>query len=70
MTPDTVKDPVCGMDLGPAAEAEELGAETVDHAGKTFYFCCPMCAQTFQKRPAEYVARAGGAPGLTGDHSH
>ncbi|HWG91741.1 MAG TPA: YHS domain-containing protein [Candidatus Thermoplasmatota archaeon] len=70
MTPETVKDLVCGMDLGTVQEAVDLGAETAEHAGKTYYFCCPMCKESFLKKPAVFIARGEGNPGLTGSHSH
>lgn len=44
-------DPVCGMDV-------EVGSArfTLEHAGRTVYFCCPGCRRSFQKDPARYEA--------------
>jgi len=27
----------------------------VDYKGKTYYFCCPVCANKFGERPQDYV---------------
>jgi len=44
------KDPVCGMLVDPA------GAKaTHEHAGKTYYFCCPGCKEKFKAEPAKYL---------------
>jgi xanthine dehydrogenase accessory factor len=48
--PPTAIDPVCGMTV------EMAGARyTAEHAGQTYYFCCPACRRTFQKDPAKYA---------------
>ena len=47
-------DPVCGMSVDPAN-----ARATAQHGGKTFYFCCPGCAQKFQADPRRYLE--GGA---------
>jgi len=38
----TVKDPVCGMDIDPAA-----AAASEEHEGTTYYFCSEACYQKF-----------------------
>src|SRR6266404_2252652 len=43
-------DPVCGMAVDPA----KAGA-TVEHGGKTYYFCCKHCAAKFNADPAQYA---------------
>jgi P-type Cu+ transporter len=43
-------DPVCGMTVNPA-----FAKATVDHAGKTYYFCCTGCAQKFEAAPEQYL---------------
>lgn len=51
------KDPVCGMDVNPATSKHK-----VDHAGKSYFFCCAGCAQKFESNPDKYLnpaARAG-----------
>ncbi|HXL23202.1 MAG TPA: heavy metal translocating P-type ATPase [Candidatus Dormibacteraeota bacterium] len=51
-----VQDVVCGMTLDPAQ-----AAASVDHAGKTYFFCCNRCAERFSADPAKFLA----APGTT-----
>lgn len=43
-------DPVCGMtvEVDPARHQAE-------HNGVTYYFCCPVCRQTFQDDPDAYL---------------
>lgn len=50
------KDPICGM---PVDEATALQAR---HEGKTFYFCCDRCRQTFLTPPVgpKSLGRSGG----------
>jgi Cu+-exporting ATPase len=43
-------DPVCGMTVDPAH-----AADSVDHAGTTFYFCSAHCAAQFREDPARYL---------------
>ena len=48
--PEDAIDPICGMSVTIA------GAKyTYEHAGTTYYFCCPGCKTTFRKEPARYV---------------
>src|SRR5258708_23590515 len=44
------KDPVCGMTVDPAR-----AKATHEHAGKTYYFCCPGCQVKFSADPAKYL---------------
>jgi Cu+-exporting ATPase len=44
------KDPVCGMDVDPATARHHL-----DHAGKTYYFCCSGCQEKFRDDPDRYL---------------
>ena len=46
----TLKDPVCGMQVAPAS-----AAATVEHDGKTYYFCGKSCAAKFTANPALYL---------------
>ncbi|MGB8442057.1 MAG: heavy metal translocating P-type ATPase [Candidatus Acidiferrales bacterium] len=46
------RDPVCGMTVDP-----ERAAARVEHCGKTFYFCCPGCANKFRAEPEKYLNR-------------
>jgi P-type Cu+ transporter len=45
----------------------------VDHAGKTYYFCCTGCATKFQAAPHQYLKpKLSGlvSPGMATEHSH
>src|SRR5713226_4779845 len=46
-------DPVCGMTVDPAR-----AAGSVDHAGRTYFFCSAHCTEQFRAAPGKYV----GAP--------
>ena len=45
-----VKDPICGMTVG--VDAAKYKSE---FDGKSFYFCCAGCKQTFDRQPDKYV---------------
>jgi Cu+-exporting ATPase len=49
----TVKDPVCGMQVSPGA-----ASASVEHAGKTYFFCGKSCAAKFTADPEAYVKLA------------
>ena len=57
-------DPVCGMEVDPASAAASL-----EHGGRTYYFCSAGCAENFQAAPPKYLAqretptRPGDSPG-------
>ncbi len=44
------KDPVCGMNVD-----EKKAAATSSYAGRTYYFCSPMCKAEFDKNPSKYA---------------
>jgi YHS domain-containing protein len=46
---DTVKDPVCGMEI-----RSEAAAATEVHEGRTFYFCSKACHEKFVNDPHRY----------------
>jgi Cu+-exporting ATPase len=46
-----VTDPVCGMEMEPA-----MAGETLEHAGKKYFFCCDGCRDMFVADPAKYGA--------------
>jgi P-type Cu+ transporter len=48
--PVSVRDPVCGMTVDPAA-ARHRGK----HAGHTYYFCSARCRERFADDPARYL---------------
>ncbi len=50
---NTVKDPVCGMDIDPATAAGQS-----EYKGQTYYFCAPGCKKSFDKEPEKYVSQA------------
>jgi Cu+-exporting ATPase len=51
---EAVKDPVCGMEVDPAASKHRA-----EYAGKTFHFCCAGCKTKFDADPARYLADTG-----------
>ena len=44
------RDPVCGMQVDP-----EKARDRFEHAGRTYFFCCPGCAWKFQADPQKYL---------------
>jgi Cu+-exporting ATPase len=46
---DTVKDPVCGMEIQP-----NEAAATEQHDGQVFYFCSEGCHRAFLADPHRY----------------
>lgn len=46
------RDPVCGMNVDPVR-----AAATVEHAGKTYYFCGAGCAKRFEAAPEKYLGK-------------
>jgi Cu+-exporting ATPase len=44
------RDPVCGMNVDP-----NRAAATVEHGGKTYYFCAQGCTKRFQQAPEKYL---------------
>ena len=46
-------DPVCGMKIKPSE-----AAATVEHKGKTYYFCSQACADSFKAAPDDYALRS------------
>jgi P-type Cu+ transporter len=57
----TVKDPVCGMTVVP-----ETAAGSVDHDGRTYYFCSRHCVEKFRANPARFLADGGSGAGHAG----
>ncbi|MPZ51368.1 MAG: heavy metal translocating P-type ATPase [Acidimicrobiia bacterium] len=47
---ETVRDPVCGMDVDPAT-----AAASHDHQGHNYYFCSEACHRSFVSDPGEFV---------------
>jgi Cu+-exporting ATPase len=44
------KDPICGMMVEPDA-----AAASVEHGGKTYYFCSVDCKEEFEEDPESYI---------------
>src|SRR5580700_5719000 len=55
--PALERDPVCGMNVNPAA-AKHLH----HHEGKTYHFCCAPCLEKFKADPAKYLNATAPAP--------
>jgi Cu+-exporting ATPase len=53
LAPAGAVDPVCGMTVDPAR-----AAGSVEHDGRTYYFCSPHCVQKFRANPAAYLGKA------------
>jgi heavy metal translocating P-type ATPase len=51
-TASVVKDPVCGMDVDPAASQHRL-----EHHGQTYHFCSGHCQAKFEASPDSYLHR-------------
>jgi len=50
---ETAIDPVCGMTVKIAT-----AKHTLEHEGRTVYFCNPKCKEKFAADPAKYLAKA------------
>lgn len=58
MKPTRMIDPVCGMQVDPAA-----GKPVHEYAGTTWHFCCEGCRRKFAENPQRYLdAQASPAP--------
>jgi Cu+-exporting ATPase len=57
--PKLAKDPVCGMDVAP-----ETAAGSIEHDGRTIYFCSRHCLDRFKAEPGRYTAPAARDDGL------
>jgi YHS domain-containing protein len=49
---ETVKDPVCGMDVDPNRAAGKS-----EYNGQTYYFCSKGCKRAFDKEPEKYTGK-------------
>ncbi len=45
------KDPICGMIVD-----EKSAQSKSEYQGQTYYFCAPVCKQTFDKQPQKYTS--------------
>ena len=48
-----VKDPVCGMEVDPAAAAGKSS-----YGSETYHFCSRGCQRQFEDEPSKYVAKS------------
>jgi Cu+-exporting ATPase len=48
---ETVRDPVCGMNIDPAT-----AAGSAEHGGQTYYFCSQSCLDQFVADPEKFAA--------------
>ncbi|MGH7314846.1 MAG: YHS domain-containing protein, partial [Candidatus Rokuibacteriota bacterium] len=55
---DSVKDPVCGMDVTPG----DAAGGSAEHAGTTYWFCNPRCREQFVAEPKRYLDPLKSAP--------
>lgn len=62
---NTVKDPVCGMDVTP-----ETAAGSSKYKGSMYFFCSRHCLEKFRAEPAAYLARAHYAAPSSGHVYH
>lgn len=44
------RDPLCDRPVNPMATTPKS-----DHQGKTYYFCCELCKQLFEREPQKYA---------------
>lgn len=51
-TGNTVKDPVCGMNINP-----DQAAGQSEYKGQTYYFCSPGCKRQFDQNPEKYAGQ-------------
>lgn len=49
---EKVVDPVCKMDI-----SREAAFASIDHEGRTYYFCAPSCRDKFKKSPKDFIGK-------------
>lgn len=49
---NTVKDPVCGMEVTP-----EMAAGSSVYEGRTYFFCSRHCLEKFRAEPSAYLVQ-------------
>ena len=54
-TAQRATDPVCGMEV--SVEAAKALGQTLEHRGKSYYFCTAECKEKFEKNPEPYLAK-------------
>ena len=63
-TSEMVRDPVCGMDIKPAARERE-----VDFEGRKYHFCSNRCQEKFSADPSAYVEAVDPVCGMSVDRA-
>jgi P-type Cu+ transporter len=53
-TTSVTHDPVCGMTVNP-----QTAKHILDHAEKTYYFCCAHCLEKFKSNPQRFLKNSG-----------
>lgn len=61
----SIKDPVCGMEVKPSQAATTAALD-----GQTFYFCSQACYRTFVANPPRYAEPAGRQEDGSVHHGH
>jgi Cu+-exporting ATPase len=64
VTGSTVRDPVCGMTVDPAA-----GKPSHRHGGRDIHFCNPKCKDKFVATPGDYETARDPVCGMTVDRA-
>lgn len=59
-----VRDPVCGMNVNPAA-----GKPSVEHGGRLFHFCSENCRTKFVAEPEKYLTATDPVCGMNVDRA-
>ena len=62
---ETVKDPVCGMEVSDIKKAS-----SEEYKGKVYYFCSEHCKKTFKKDPASHIPTEAPQHGEGEGHKH
>ena len=52
MPHETLKDPVCGMEV-----TYETAQARSEYDGRTYYFCSLGCKEDFDKNPEKFIAQ-------------
>lgn len=65
LAPQTVKDPVCGMDVSPNA-----GKPSHEFGGHVYHFCNPKCMNKFRVEPELYITAKDPVCGMSVDRAH
>ncbi len=60
-----------GNKMCPVSGEEVTGKHFVEHNGKRYGLCCPMCANKFKRDPEKYLKQmASGSTAKSHNHQH